>query len=149
MAMVLQTRRFKQIKRLVIKEHPISEIQCRKAVEGHIHIAHTVVGVVRKEGEAEMGQRIEVVAGFVRIHDADVLGLEHGAQIAAGGGAEDLADVAGVGFGCRQGVHAVPAADFILEAPVQGLQQDQAWPEGIGLQPVNAMSFIQPAFPKR
>jgi hypothetical protein len=103
MAMVLQTRRFKQIKRLVIKEHPISEIQCRKAVEGHIHIAHTVVGVVRKEGEAEMGQRIEVVAGFVRIHEADV----------------------------------------------QGLQRDQPWPEGIGLQPVNAMSFIQPAFPKR
>jgi hypothetical protein len=79
MAMVLQTCRFKQFKRLGIKEHPISEIQGRKDVEGHIH------------------------AGFVRIHEAEVLGLEHGAQIAAGGDAVDLADVAGVGFGCRQG----------------------------------------------
>ena len=133
MALVLLARRFKQFEGLVIKEHPISEIQGRKAVEGHIHIPHPVVGEVREEGEGEMGQRIEAVAGFIRIHEADVLGLKHGAQIAAGGGAVDLADVAGVGFGCRQGVHAVPAGGFILEAPVQGLQQDQPWPEGIGL----------------
>jgi hypothetical protein len=51
-------------------------------------------------------------------------------------------------LGCRQGVHAVPAADFILEALVQGIQQDQPWPEGIGLQQVNAMRFIEPAFPE-
>ena len=52
MALVLLVRRFKQFKRLVIKEHPISEIQGRKAVEGHFH------------------------AGFVRIHEADVHGLQ-------------------------------------------------------------------------
>ena len=49
---MLQTRRFKQFKRLVIKENPISEFQGRKAVEVHIH------------------------AGFVRIHEADVHGLQ-------------------------------------------------------------------------
>ena len=99
---MLQTRRFKQFKRLVIKENPISEFQGRKAVEGHIHIAHPVVGVVRKEGEGEMGLRIEVFAGFVRIHEADA----------------------------------------------QGLQQDQPWPEGISLQQVNGIGFIQPTFPE-
>jgi hypothetical protein len=56
MALVLLARCFKQFKRLGIKEQPISELQGRKAVEGHIH------------------------AGFVRMHEADVLGLEHGAR---------------------------------------------------------------------